>query len=122
MAFSHMGLVNTVISLRSAGYSWGDIRKKIAPDVPKIVFYKIANTSYEPKDPILRHKLKLPQLKEVTLCEKCGKIKSKYHECEPSTRPPRIAIRLDNPMSAAKSIQGRMEPKLIKELVRLLDD
>ena len=55
----------------------------------------------------------------------CGKkIPKRWHKRlrYPPPRPPRIAIRLDNPESAARSIQKHMEPDLIAELIKLLED
>ena len=120
MTFTHVGLVQTILALRDVGYSWQKVTNMIAPGVSKIVIWKIANFSYEPKDPILRYKLGLSILKEVPVCEKCGKILSKYHKCKSDPRPPRIAIRLDDPESAARSIQKHMAPDVIGELIELL--
>ena len=39
----------------------------------------------------------------------------------PKPRPPRIAIRLDDPGSAARSIEKHMEPEVIGELIELLN-
>lgn len=53
-----------------------------------------------------------------------GKIPKKWHEKlrYPPPRPPRIAIRLDNPESAARSIQNNMDPGVIGELIELLQE
>lgn len=40
----------------------------------------------------------------------------------PRPRPPRISIRLDNPESAARSIEGHMEPEIMNELIELLQE
>ena len=52
-----------------------------------------------------------------------GKIPKKWQEQlrYPPPRPPRIAIRLDNPESAAMSIQNNMEPEVMAELIELLE-
>ena len=52
-----------------------------------------------------------------------GPIPKKWHRKlrYPPPRPPRISIRLDNPESAARSIQKHMEPENIRELVELLN-
>ena len=39
----------------------------------------------------------------------------------PRPRPPRIAIRLDNPESAARSIMKNMDQEVIGELIELLN-
>ena len=55
----------------------------------------------------------------------CGKpIPKKWHEQlrYPPPRPPRIAIRLDNPESAARSIKGHMEAGVVEDLVDLLKE
>ena len=80
----------------------------------------IAN-GYDPGNRI-RERLQLSEKQPVEICEECGKILSKYHKCKSGPRPPRIAIRLDDPESAARSIQKHMEPENISELVRLLTD
>ena len=51
-------------------------------------------------------------------------IPKKWHEKlnYPPPRPPRIAIRLDNPESAARSIEKHMEPEIVRKLRRLLSD
>jgi hypothetical protein len=40
----------------------------------------------------------------------------------PNPRPPRIAISLKNPESAARSIQKNMEPEVMAELIELLNE
>jgi hypothetical protein len=117
--------------MRQAGYSWNKIQESIAPDVSKIVFWKIANKSYEPKSPLLRYKLGLPRMKEVEVCEEHGVVHeydcgSQVVKPKPKRahrpRPPRIAIRLDNPRSAAASVLNNMDEDKVKELVRLLEE
>ena len=120
MTITHVGLVQTILVLRDIGYSWQKVTNMIAPGVSKIVIWKIANTSYEPRGPILRYKLGLSTLREVPVCEECGKVLTIYHKCKSDPRPPRISIRLDDPESAARSIQKHMEPELIAELVEKL--
>ena len=132
MTFSHIGLINTILEMRGAGYSWGKIRNEIAPDVSKIVLYKIANTSYEPKDPMLRYKLGLPTMREIEVCEEHGvvheydciteTVKPKPKRANHNPRPPRIAIRLDKPDSAAASIKGHMERDKVNELIDILKE
>jgi hypothetical protein len=54
----------------------------------------------------------------------CGKlIPKKWHEQlrYPKPRPPRISIRLDNPESAARSIQKHMEAGVVAEMIGLLN-
>lgn len=122
MTFTHVGLVQTILALRDVGYSWQKVTNMIAPGVSKIVIWKIANYSYEPRDPILRYKLGLSTLKEVPICEECGKTLTKYHKCKSRPRPPRIAIRLDNPESAVRSIERHMAPENIDQLIELLQE
>ena len=55
----------------------------------------------------------------------CGKpIPRKWHEQlrYPPPRPPRIAIRLDNPESAARSIKGHMDRRVMAEMIALLKE
>ena len=73
-----------------------------------------------PKRKDLRRRLYLVPIEEIKACYKCGKILSKYHKCKSDPRPPRISIRLDDPESAARSIEKHMEPELISELIELL--
>jgi hypothetical protein len=62
-----------------------------------------------------------------------GTLCSIYHGCPipkkwfshfglPRPRPPRIAIRLDNPESAARSIRTHMDPEVMDELIALLKE
>ena len=53
----------------------------------------------------------------------CGKkIPKRWHKRlrYPPPRPPRISIRLDNPESAARSIQNNMDSETIAELIEKL--
>ena len=52
------------------------------------------------------------------------KIPKRWHEQlrYPKPRPPRIAIRLDNPESAARSIEKHMEPEIVGQLIGLLQE
>ena len=74
-----------------------------------------------PKRKDIRTKMSLSPLKQVEICAECGRIKTKYHRHD-YTRPPRIAIRLDNPESAANSILKHMDAELVGVLRRALDN
>ena len=80
----------------------------------------IAN-GYDPGNRI-REKLRLPDKEAVEICPKCGKVLTLYHRCGSNHRIPRLAIRLDNPESAALSIQNNMDPDMMAELIDLLQD
>ncbi len=53
-----------------------------------------------------------------------GPIPKKWNEKLnfPPPRPPRISIRLDNPESAARSIEKHMDPGIINQLLELLQE
>ena len=81
----------------------------------------IAN-GYDPGNKI-REKLRLPDKEAVEMCPECGKVLTLYHRCGSNNhRVPRIAIRLDNPGSAAASIKGYMDQAVIRELRELLEE
>lgn len=75
-----------------------------------------------PKRKDLRHRLYLVPIEEIEACLKCGVVHTtkRCTSSNPRPRPPRIAIRLDNPESAARSIKGHMDPEVVTELVELL--
>ena len=89
---------------------------KIHPSMARM----IAN-GHDPGNRI-RDKLRLPDKEKVEVCRSCGVAHTTKH-CTSSNhrpRPPRIAIRLDNPESAARSIENHMEQGEIDQLIELL--
>jgi hypothetical protein len=71
-----------------------------------------------PKRKDLREKMYLAPIEEVEACLSCGQAHvTKRCTQNSKPRPPRIAIRLDNPESAARSIINNMEEDKIKELL-----
>ena len=63
-------------------------------------------------------------LAPAPVCPKCGQVHIS-HRCTngaKKARPPRLAIRLDSPESAALSIIKHMEPEHIAELIDLLTE
>lgn len=88
---------------------------KIYPNMARLIA-----KGYDPGNKI-RRILHLPDKQAVEVCH-CG-VAHTTKRCTSSNhrpRPPRIAIRLDNPESAARSIQKHMDPELMAELVELL--
>jgi hypothetical protein len=67
-----------------------------------------------------RPEFDMPKLREMPICDKCDRPMGENHKCG-IKRPPRIAIRLDDPESAARSIWRHMEPELIADLINLLE-
>ncbi len=97
--------------------SWRRVAKpyKIYPNMARLIA-----RGYDPGNKI-RHELRLPEKQAVEVCEECGEIHFKKHP-KKVTRPPRIAIRLDNPESAAASIKGHMDQAAIRELRELIKE
>jgi len=100
--------------------SWRKVAEpySIHPNMARL----IAN-GYDPGNRI-REKLRLPDKAKVEVCRSCG-VAHTTKRCTStnhSPRPPRISIRLDNPESAARSIEKHMEPDLIVELIELLKE
>ena len=106
---------------RDMGMTWNEI-KALSPflAIPAGTLWGIAYRGYIP--PKWRTQLGLPELKKVSGCLSCGKIHitKRCTSINHKRRPPRISIRLDNPESAAKSIEKYMEPEKIEHLIRLL--
>ena len=74
-----------------------------------------------PKRKDIRMRLKLVPLEEVEACPKCGVVHTtKRCNNSNSKRYSRIAIRLDNPESAANSIMRNMGTMERDELIELL--
>lgn len=63
----------------------------------------------------------MPELQLLPICPDCGKQMTENHKCK-AKRPPRIAIRLDNPGSAARSIESHMARNEIKILSEYLSE
>ena len=71
-----------------------------------------------------RKRLGMSEKKKVSGCLTCGKVHT-TKRCTNSNhkpRPPRIAIRLGNPESAAASIKGHMDQAAIRELRELIKE
>ena len=68
----------------------------------------------------------MPDVVPVEVCPTCGEAPlAKHHHCNgkpPRPRHPRLAIRLDDPASAARSIAKHMEAGKIAELIRMLEE
>ena len=79
-----------------------------------------------PKRPHKRSVMGLSALVPVEVCPDCGKAPLARHHCcngKPhKPRPPRLAIRLDDPHSAARSIRRHMTTDQIAALVRALEE
>ena len=97
--------------------SWRRVAKPydLHPNMARLI-----SKGYDPGNRI-RKKLRLPDKKAVQTC-KCGEVHVKGHPKNYKPRPPRIAIRLDNPGSAAASIMNNMDLKAIRELRELLKE
>ncbi len=98
--------------------SWRDVAEPydIHPSMARLIA-----KGHDPGTKI-RAKLHLPAKQAVEVCTKCGvaHITKRCTNSNGKSRPPRIAIRLDNPDSAAASIKGHMDRDRINELVELL--
>ncbi|KKK73260.1 hypothetical protein LCGC14_2895620 [marine sediment metagenome] len=71
-----------------------------------------------------RKRLGMSEKKKVSGCLTCGKVHTtkRCTNGNHKPRPPRIAIRLGNPESAAASIKGHMDQAAIRELRELLEE
>ena len=116
----HSSLGQLCIDLRQrheSTKSWRDTAEPygIFPSMARM----LAN-GYEPGYKI-RKKLNLPTVVPVEVCPDCGKAPlAKHHRCNgkpPRPRRPRLAIRLDDPHSAARSIRRHMTKDNIKALL-----
>lgn len=101
-------------------HSWREVARPYGDGLKPNMARMIAN-GYDPGNKIRQEVLRLPPKEKVETCKECGKVHIKKHPRK-SKRKPRVAIRLDNPASAARSIKGHMERGKIEELVRLLDE
>ena len=100
--------------------SWRKVAEpyKIYPSMARM----IAN-GHSPGNKI-RSKLGLPPMDKVPVCRTCGIVHT-TKRCIGTNhrpRPPRIAIRLDNPESAVRSIKGHMDSEVIAELIEILQE
>jgi len=77
---------------------------------------------YEPKSAHLRYHLDLPALVPTPPCPKCGEIHlpKRCPKSNGNKRPRRVAIRVDDPISAAASIKRHLPQDIIDELIGLL--
>jgi ribosomal protein L32 len=111
-----------LLESHSSTKSWRDTAEPygIFPAMARM----IAN-GHEPGHKI-REKLNLPALTLVEVCPNCGKAPIAKHHCcngKPhKPRPPRLAIRLDDPHSAARSIRRHMTTDQIAALVAALEE
>ena len=86
--------------------------------------WRVGMTGYEPKDNKIREKLHLPLLIDTPACLKCGQVhvtKKCMANNGNGRRPRRVAIRVDNPESAARTIEKHFGKEFISELIELLD-
>jgi len=86
--------------------------------------WRIGMTGYEPKEDKIRAKLRLPLLVPAPACLKCGQVhvtKKCMANNGNGRRPRRVAIRVDNPESAARTIEKHFGKAFISELIELLD-
>ena len=87
--------------------------------------WRIGVTGYEPKETKIRTKLQLPSLVPAPVCLKCGQVHV-TKKCTANNgnghRPRRVAIRIDNPESAARTIEKHFGKAFICELIELLDN
>lgn len=89
------------------------------------VAYRLAtDATYEPKDPHIRFVLGLPALIPSPACPKCGVVhiaKTCPEARNGKPKPPRrVAIRCDNPASAAQTIIKNLEPSKAVTLAAIL--
>lgn len=81
-------------------------------------------SGYNPKAKHIRERLGLPVLLPVPVCLSCGQvhIRKGCPAQQNGRRPhrPRIAIAVDDPASAARSIRRYLPPDRVRELVGLL--
>ena len=126
--------------------SWEWVAKE--HKISKPMAWRIAYKGYEPKNPYIRKRLGLVVYQPTAPCEKCGEvhkvpwcvlelgnpviapicskcgqvhITKRCNQSSRNRRPPRVAIRLDNPESAAQSITRYMDTSKIDELIDLLE-
>ena len=87
--------------------------------------WRIGMAGYEPKDNKIREKLHLPLLIDTPACLKCGQVhvtkRCMANNGNNGHRPRRVAIRTDNPESAARTIEKHFGKAFISELIELLD-
>ncbi len=95
--------------------SWRKIADQygIYPNMARMI-----SQGYDPGNKI-RKLLRLPMKDKFEVCPKCKLPMRKGHQCQTKKRN-RLSINLDNPWSAARSIQNNMEPEVINEVIELL--
>ena len=89
--------------------------------VSKGLIYKIIQFGHIPTKPEIRKRLGLIEIRMMEACLKCGR----YHyrkSCAggENKKRNRLSINLDNPGSAARSIQKHMDLDMISEVIELL--
>ncbi len=114
---------NAFLAEYASGRSWW----KIVSDKPYTIFPNMArliSKGYDPGNKI-RRELRLPDKQAVEVCPSCGVVHT-TKRCTSTNgskpRPPRIAIRLDKPPSAATTILEHMDREKVNELVELLKE
>ena len=93
--------------------------------ISKAMAWRIALKGYEPKKNLIRIRLNLPVLVPAPVCLKCGQVhvaKKCMANNGNGRRPRRVAIRVDNPESAARTIEKHFGKAFITELIELLDN
>jgi len=107
--------------------SWGVVAARYG--LTKALIYRTALRGYEPKKPRIREVLEMSALVPTPACVKCGDVHTLGDICPtetpvriivqkpPRPRRPRLAIRLDDPHSAARSIRRHMTKDNIKALL-----
>ncbi len=101
--------------------SYGKLAKHYG--VNKGLIYKIIQFGHIPSKPEIRKKLRLPEIKKVVACIKCGEFHPRKR-CSSGNHKKRnrLSINLDNSESAAKSIMNHMDREGIKELALYLNN
>src|SRR4030067_1429902 len=90
--------------------------------ISKGMAWRIARKGYEPKKNLIRIRLNLPVLVPAPVCLKCGQVhvaKKCMANNGNGRRPRRVAIRTDNPESAARTIEKHFGKAFIYELIEL---
>ena|SRR3990167_5569303 len=114
--------------LRSLKGTTGLTWRKIAllddySPIPAGTLSTIAKDGYIPRKWRLR--LGLPALAPAPVCLKCGNVHV-TKKCMANNgnghRPRRVAIRIDNPESAARTIEKHFGKAFVSELIELLDN
>lgn len=108
---------NAFMTEHASGQSWW----KLVANKPYKIYPNMARLIAKGYDPgnRIRREMRLPDKQAVQVCKECGEVHIKKHPRKYKKRN-RIAIRLDNPESAVRSIKGHMEQGKIDQLIELL--